>query len=207
ATLTQQVPDWIASHQRAFAFMGGVTTALVCDQLKSGVVIPCRYEPGLQRTYDEFAQHYGTVILPARPAKARDKAKVEVAVQVVERWILARLRHETFFSLAALNARIAELVTVLNARPMRLYRASRRELFERLDRPALRPLPATPFVYGEWKVARVNVDYHVEIHRHYYSVPYALVHEVLDVRLTAATIECFHRGLRVAAHARDDAPG
>jgi transposase len=110
ATLTQQVPDWIASHQRAFAFLGGVTTALVCDQLKSGVVIPCRYEPGLQRTYEEFAQHYGTVILPARPAKARDKAKVEVAVQVVERWILARLRHEAFFSLAALNGRIAELL-------------------------------------------------------------------------------------------------
>src|SRR3989449_5471935 len=129
ATRTQQVPDWIASHQRAFAFLGGVTAALVCDQLKSGVVIPCRYEPGLQRTYEELAQHYGTVILPARPAKARDKAKVEVAVQVVERWILARLRHETFFSLAALNARIAELFADLNARLMRLYRASRRELF------------------------------------------------------------------------------
>src|SRR5438128_2721046 len=136
ATRTQQVPDWIASHQRAFAFLGGVTAALVCDQLKSGVVIPCRYEPGLQRTYEELAQHYGTVILPARPAKARDKAKVEVAVQVVERWILARLRHETFFSLAALNARISELLADLNARPMRLYRASRRELFERLDQPA-----------------------------------------------------------------------
>lgn len=130
ATLTQQVPDWIASHPRAFAFVGGVTAALVCEQLKSGVVIPCRYEPGLQRIYEELGQHYGTVILPARPAKARDKAKVEVAVQVVERWILARLRHETFFSLAALNTRIAELVADVNARPMRLYRASRRELFD-----------------------------------------------------------------------------
>jgi transposase len=118
ATLTQQVPDWIASHQRAFAFVGGVTAALVCDQLKSGVVVPCRYEPGLQRTYEELARHYGTVIVPARPAHARDKAKVEVAVQVVERWILARLRHETFFSLAALNARIAELLAALNARPI-----------------------------------------------------------------------------------------
>src|SRR6266436_5609797 len=133
ATRTQQVPDWVASHQRAFQFFGGVTEAIVPDQLKSGVVVPCRYEPGLQRTYDEFAQHYGTVILPARPAKPRDKAKIEVAVQVAERWILARLRHETFFSLAALNARIAELLADLNARPMRLYRASRRELFERLE--------------------------------------------------------------------------
>ena len=141
ATLTQQVPDWIASHQRAFAFIGGVPAAVVRDQLKSGVVVPCRYEPGLQRTYEELAQHYGTVILPARPAQARDKAKVEVAVQVVERWILARLRHETFFSLDALNERIAELLDDLNDRPMRLYRASRRELFERLDQPALRPLP------------------------------------------------------------------
>ena len=142
ATLTQQLQDWIASHQRAFAFVGGVTAALVCDQLKSGVVVPCRYEPGVQRTYEELAQHYGTVIVPARPAHARDKAKVEVAVRVVERWILARLRHETFFSLAALNARIAALLADLTAGPMRLYRASGRELFERLDRPALRPLPA-----------------------------------------------------------------
>src|SRR5438876_833877 len=121
ATRTQQVPDWIASHQRAFAFFGGVTGALVCDQLKSGVTVSCRYEPGLQRTYEEFAQHAGTVILPARPGKARDKAKVEVGVQVAERWILARLRHETCFSLAALNARIRELLADLNDRVMRQY--------------------------------------------------------------------------------------
>jgi transposase len=207
ATRTQQVPDWIASHQRAFTFFGGVTAALVCDQLKSGVVVPCRYEPGLQRTYAEFAQHYGTAVLPARPAKPRDKAKIEAAVLIAERWILARLRHETFFTLPALNARITELVADLNARPMRLYRASRRELFERLDQPALRPLPAEPFVYGEWKVARVNLDYHVELHGHYYSVPYALVHEAVDVRSTAATVEIFHRGLRVSAHRRDDTRG
>ena len=141
ATRTQQVPDWIASHQRAFQYFGGVTTALVPDQLKSGVTVPCRYEPGLQKTYEEFARYAGTVVLPARPGKPRDKAKVEAGVLVVTRWILARLRHERFFSLAALNARIAEQLEVLNTRPMRLYRASRRELFERLDRPALRPLP------------------------------------------------------------------
>src|SRR5881409_1747350 len=175
ATRTQQVPDWVASHQRAFQFFGGVTEAIVPDQLKSGVVVPCRYEPGLQRTYEEFAAHYGTAILPARPAKPRDKAKIEAGVLVAERWILARLRHETFFSLAALNTRIAQLLTDLNTRPMRLYRASRRELFARLDQPALRPLPSAPFVYGEWQVARVNIDDHVEIHRHYYSVPYALI--------------------------------
>ena len=207
ATLTQQLPDWLGSHQRALAFFGGVPGAIVPDQLKSGVTVPCRYEPGVQRTYAELARHYGTVILPARPAKPRDKAKIEVGVQVAERWILARLRHETFFALAALNARIAELLTVLNARRMRRYGASRLELFARLDRPTLRPLPAEPFVYAEWKLARVNVDYHVEVQRHYYSVPYPLVHERVDVRTTATTVEVFHRGQRVAAHIRDDTPG
>ncbi len=207
ATATQQVPDWIASHQRTFAFLGGVPAAVVCDQLKSGVVVPCRYEPGLQRTYEELAQHYGTVILPARPARPRDKAKGEVGVQVVERWILARLRHATFGSLGALNARIGELLENLNIRRMRLYQASRRELFERLDRPALRPLPAESFVYGEWRVARVNIDYHVEVHGHYYSVPHPLVHEAVGVRVSATTVEIFHRGQRVAAHLRDAARG
>ncbi len=207
ATRTQQVADWLGSHARAFAFYGGVPAGVVCDQLKSAVSRPCRYEPGLQRSYAELAEHYGTVILPARPAHARDKAKVEVAVQVAERWILARLRHETFFSLAALNARIAELVADLNGRRMRLYQASRRELYERLDRPALRPLPAEPFVYGEWKVARVNIDYHVEVHGHDYSVPHALVHEAVDARVTATTVELCHRGQRVAAHVRSDVRG
>ena len=144
ATRTQQIPDWLASHQRAFQFFGGVTTAVVCDQLKSGVTLACRYEPGLQRTYEEFAQHYGTVILPARPAKPRDKPKIEVAVQIVERWILARLRHETFFSLAALNTRIAELLVDLNARPMRLYRASRRELLPGWTSPPSARSPPSP---------------------------------------------------------------
>ncbi len=207
ATRTQQLPDWLGSHQRMFTFFQGVTGAIVPDQLKTGVTVPCRYEPGLQRTYEEFAQHYGTTILPARPAKARDKAKVEVAVQIAERWILARLRHEAFFSLAALNARIGERLADLNARRMRRYDASRQALFARLDRPALRPLPAAPFVYGEWKVARVNIDYHVEVAGHYYSVPHALVHERVDVRSTAMTVEIFHRGQRVAAHLRSAARG
>jgi transposase len=180
----------------------------VPDQLKSGVTVPCRYEPGLQKTYEEFARFAGTVVLPARPGKPRDKAKVEAGVLVVTRWILARLRHERFFSLAALNTRIAELLEALNTRPMRLYRASRRELFERLDRPALRPLPAEAFIVGEWHyAARVNIDYHVELHGHYYSVPYALRHELVDARLTVTTVELFHRGQRVAAHVRSHLRG
>jgi transposase len=202
ATATQQLPDWLASHTRMFAYFGGVTTAIVCDQLKSGVTLPCRYEPGLQRTYEEFAVHMGTTILPARPKKPRDKAKIEVGVQVAERWILARLRHETFFALPTLNARIADLLEDLNARRMRHYGVSRRALFARLDRPALRPLPATPFVYGVWKLATVNIDYHVEVDHHYYSVPHALVGQRVDVRLATATVEVFCRGQRVAAHVR-----
>jgi len=202
ATATQQVPDWIGSHTRAVEYWGGVTAIVVPDQLKSGVTRACRYEPEVQRTYGEWAQHYDCVIIPARPKKPRDKAKVEVAVLVVERWILARLRHQTFFSLLELNARIAELLEDLNARRMRRYGASRRELFERLDRPALKPLPATRFVYAEWKKVKVNIDYHVEVDHHYYSVPFQLLHEVLEARVSGTTVEVFRKGERVAAHAR-----
>lgn len=208
ASRTQQSVDWIASHVHAVEYFGGVPAVWVPDQLRTGVTRPCRYEPGVQRTYAEWAQHYHTVVIPARPAKPRDKAKVEVAVQVAERWILARLRHETFFSLAALNARITELRTALNARPMKGYGGrSRGALFEEFDRPALQALPAERFVHGDWLRARVNIDYHVEVDRHFYSVPHPLVHATLDVRLSAATVEIFQRGARVWVHARSFQPG
>lgn len=207
ATRTQRGPDFIASHVRTLRYFGGVPRAFVPDQLKSGVTVACRYEPGIQRTYEELARHYDTTVLPARPAKPRDKAKVEVGVQIVERWILARLRHETFFSLEALNARIAELLEKLNGRKMKRYDASRRELFERIDKPALGALPATPFVYADWKTVRLNIDYHVEVDHHYYSAPHALVHEQLDARITGTTVELFHKNQRVASHARQSARG
>jgi transposase len=207
ATLTQRGPDWIASHVRALEYIGGVPALIVPDQLRSGVAAPCRYEPGVQRTYEEMATHYNTSVLPARPAHPRDKAKVEVAVQVAQRWILARLRKQTFFSLDALNERIAELLEELNDRRMRVYGQSRRQLFEHVDRPVLRPLPAERFVYGEWKTARVNIDYHVEYDHHFYSVPHVHLHEQVDVRATATTIEVFLRSSRVAAHARSFARG
>jgi transposase len=207
ATRSQKSADWIASHTRAVEYFGGVAELVVPDQLKSGVTRPCRYEPGLQRTYGEWAEHYGTVVLPARPRKPRDKAKVEAAVQVAQRWILARLRNETFFSLGELNRRIRELLAELNGRVMRTFGQSRRERFEALDRPALRPLPDARFAWADWKKARVNIDYHVELDRHYYSVPYALVHEAVEIRATAATVEVFHRGERVASHARSYRPG
>lgn len=208
ATATQQLPDWIASHTRAFAFFGGVPAAVVCDQLKSGVTTACRYEPGINRSYRELAIHYGTTILPARPARPRDKAIVEVAVQVAERWIVARLRHETFYTLPAMNVRIGELLEALNAKPMRHYGgASRRDLFVRLDQPHLRPLPADAFEYAEWPKATVNIDYHIAVDHHVYSVPHTLVHERVDVRLTATTVEVFHQGQRVAVHRRSHQRG
>lgn len=207
ATWTQTLPDWTASHVRAFAFFGGCPELVVPDNLRSAVHRTHRYEPDLNPTYHDLARHYGVAVLPARVRRPRDKAKTEVAVQVVERWVLAALRHRTFFSLAGLNAAIAELLERLNARPFRKLPGSRRSQFEQLDRPALRPLPATPYVFAEWKTVRVHIDYHVEVDRHYYSVPYALVRRQLDVRLTARTVECFYRGQRVASHVRSSRRG
>jgi len=207
ATQTQKVADFVGSHVRAYAYFGGVTEITVPDQLKSGVTRACRYEPEIQRTYSDMARHYGTAVVPARPYKPRDKAKVEVAVQIAQRWVLARLRNETFFSLAALNHRIAELREELNARPMRkLGGATRRELFERYDRPALRPLPAEPYELHEWGKHRVNLDYHVEVEKHWYSASHALVGEELWSCATPSTVELFHRDERVASHARSYVP-
>lgn len=202
ATRTQTVADWVMSHVRALEYFGGAPAATVPDQLKSGVTKPCRYEPGVQRTYDEFGRHYGTVILPARPAHPRDKAKVEVGVQIAQRWILARLRNQTFFSLEELNERIAELLEDLNTRVMVRYKASRRDLFERLERAMLKPLPTDRFAYGEWKKATVNIDYHVVYDDHFYSAPYQLQGQEVWVRATALTVEIFHGENRVGSHLR-----
>jgi transposase len=207
ATHTQTIADFTASNARAFTFFDGVTNAVVPDQLKSAVTIANRYEAGIQRTFAELGRHYGTTILPARPRSPRDKSKVEVAVQVAQRWILARIRNERFDSLGALNARIAELCAELNRRVMRQYKASRLELFERLDKPALRPLPTEPFVHAEWEKARLNIDYHAKVGVHFYSAPFTLVHEELWGRSTATTVELFHRGTRVASHLRSNVPG
>lgn len=202
ATWSQGLSDWIESHVRAFEFAGGLPEMVVPDNLKSGVSRPCRYEPELNPTYQELAMHYGVAVMPARVRRPRDKAKVEVGVQVVERWILARLRHRRFFSLAELNQAIGELLARLNERPFHKLPGSRRSLFESLERPVLRALPAQRFVYAEWKKARVAIDYHVEVDGHYYSVPYQLVSQQLDVRMTAKTVECFTKSRRVASHLR-----
>ena len=202
ATWTQGLADWIGSHTRAFAFFGGVPAVVVSDNLKSGITKACFYEPAVNRTYAEMAAHYDTAVLPARPYKPRDKAKVEVAVQVATRWIVAKLRNRRFFSLAKLNEAIAELVTALNNRVTRHLGASRQGLFDEVERSALKRLPAEPYVYAEWKQCRAGLDYHVEVERHYYSVPHTLLRETIWARITARTVELFHRGKRVAAHAR-----
>lgn len=202
ATWTQSLPDWIGSHVRTFVYLGGVPEILVPDNLKSGVTSPHRYEPDLNPSYAEMAAHYGVAVLPARVRKPRDKAKVEVGVQVVERWLLARLRHHTFFSLAELNTALQALLPVLNSRPFNKLPGCRQTLFEHLERPLLKPLPVEPYTYAEWQKSRVHIDYHVEVDGHYYSVPYQLVQRQLEVRLTAHTVELLHKGQRVASHVR-----
>ncbi len=202
ATWTQDLADWIGSHQRAFGFFGGVCELLVPDNLRSAVSKACRYVPEPNETYQELARHYQTAILPARPYKPKDKAKVEVGVQVVERWILARLRHQRFFCLAQLNQAIAALLSDLNNRPFQKLPATRQSLFESLDKPALKPLPQRPYEYAEWKKAKPGIDYHIDVQKHYYSVPHRWVGRVLDVRASATMIEIFHKGKRIATHPR-----
>jgi transposase len=202
AALSQALPSWIGSHVRAFRYFACVPRMLVPDNLKSGVNDPCFYEPDLNPTYAEMAEHYGCAVLPARPRRPRDKAKVETGVLIAQRWILAVLRQRTFYSLAELNAAIHECLERLNTRLMRRMGKSRGELFETIDRPNALPLPERPYEYAEWCKAKVNIDYHIEVGHHYYSVPFRLLRERLDVRLTAATVEAFHKGELVAAHVR-----
>jgi transposase len=202
ATWTQSLPDWISSHNRAFNYFRGVTAMVVSDNLKSGITKACFYEPNVNRTYEEMAKHYGTAIVPARPNRPKDKAKVEVAVQVALRWVIAKLRKRTFFTLAEANAAIRDCLEQINNRVTRHLGASRRALFEEIERSALKKLPATEYAFAYWKQCRAGIDYHVEIERHYYSVPYTLVRQELWASYTASTVEVFHRGKRVAVHRR-----
>jgi len=203
----EQVTSWVAAHCHAYSFFNGVTKATVPDNTKTAVVQPCRYEPVLHRTYQEMAEHYGTVILPARPRRPRDKAKVETGVQIVQRQILAALRDQRFFSLHELNEAIGPLLARLNAQPFQKLEGSRDSWFEAHERAHLLPLPATPFDLATWSRAQVNIDYHVAVQDHYYSVPYTLIHQSVDVRLAEQTVELFHHGVRVAAHPRSHQKG
>jgi transposase len=207
ATAAEDLPSWINTHVHAFEFFQGVTDIIVPDNLKAGVNSACRYEPDINPTYQDLAEHYGTTVIPARPGKPRDKAKVESAVLMAERWILAPLRNHTFFSISELNQAITRQLHELNNRPFKKLSTTRRKLYETIDKPALKPLPPHPYEYAEWKKARVNIDYHVQVDYHYYSVPYQLAREQVDVRFTATTVELLFKNRRVASHKRTHQQG
>ena len=207
AVWKRDLPSWIGSHNRAVEFFRGVTEVTTPDNWKTGVKDPCYYDPELNPTYRDWAEHVGTVIIPARVRKPRDKAIVENGVLIVERWILAALRHRTFFSLAELNGAIRELLTRLNHRKFKKLDTTRARLFEEVDRPALKPLPTTPFEFAERKKATVHPDYHVEVDHHYYSVPYRYQGEKVEARFSEKTVEILFDGKGIATHIRSYVPG
>jgi len=204
ALSSQELMYWIEVHVRNFEFLGGTSQLLIPDNLRSGVTRSHRYEPEINATYQEMAAYYGVAILPARVFHPKDKSKAESSVLLVERWILARLRNERFTSIAEANLAIRELVEWINNRPFKVLPGSRRSVFEEIDRPALRPLPQIPYEFATWKTQRVNIDYHVEVRadRHFYSVPYQLVREKVEVRLSAKTVEIYYKSKRIASHLR-----
>jgi transposase len=202
AFASQELLYWVTAHVHCFEALAGCPAIVVCDNLRSGVTRPHRYEPDVNATFAEMAAWYGVAVIPARAYKPRDKAKAESGVLLAERWIIARLRDRRFYSLAEANAAIAGCVAEINARPFQKLDGSRQLLFEQLDRPALRPLPATRYEFATWHKARVNIDYHIAADKHYYSVPCQLARQQVDVRLSAATVEVFHRSRRVASHVR-----
>ncbi|HOV56420.1 MAG TPA: IS21 family transposase [Rhodanobacteraceae bacterium] len=210
ATMTQSLLDWIGSHVRAFEYFGGVTKLTVPDNLKSAVVC---IRPGegalLNPSYAEFAAHYGTVIVPARKVRPKDKGKVEAGVRLIQIAVLAHLRNRTFFSLEEMNQAIRVYVDAVNNKPFKkMPNSTRRSLFESLDRPALRPLPAQRYEFAEWRIGvRVGPDYHVTWDRHYYSVPYTLVGAEVDIKATATAVTAYHRQKRVAFHPRSSIEG
>jgi len=207
ATFSQKLEDWVMSHSRCFEFLGGVPELIIPDNLKSAVTKPCRYEPDLNPTYQQLAAHYDTVIVPARPYKPKDKSKAEVGVQIVERWIMARLRKEIFFSLRQLNLKIQTLLTDLNQRKMKKHPGSRLSQFEAIDKPALKPLPSQAYSYTLVKQVKVHIDYHVEVEKHYYSVPHALIKQKLEAHATGQLVTLYHQGVQVAAHPRSHREG
>lgn len=208
ATWTEKLPDWIEGHVQALAYFGGVPALIVPDNPKVAVIRACFYDPDINKTYAELAAHYGTSLLPARPRRPRDKAKVEALVRIVERWLLGKLRRQRFYSLADVNAAIAGMLKALNdERVLRAYRKTRRQLFEEIDLPHLKPLPAEPFVLAEWKRRKAGIDYHVEFDGHFYSIPYRHARTDVELRATRRTVEIFLHGDRIACHMRGSGDG
>lgn len=207
AFLSKVQANWILAHIHAFEYFGGVPEIVVEDNLKTGVAKPCRYEPDINPIYQDMASHYGTAVIPSRVRKPRDNGKAEAGGLLVERWILAALRNHTFFSVAELNVAIRELLERLNNKKFKKLPYSRRELFDTLERAALKPLPSERYPFVQWKTAKVNIDYHIEVERHFYSVPYQLVNEQVDVRLGTHLVEVLFKHKRVASHVRSYIPG
>jgi transposase len=207
ATWSQQLPDWLGSHVRMFDYFGGCTAMVVSDNLRSGVSRACRYDPDINPSYQQWAEHYQVAVVPTRPYKPKDKAKAEVGVQIVERWILARLRHHSFFSLAELNQCIAALLEELNQKPFKQLPGNRQQAFEQLDRPALKPLPRQRYRYAEIKPVKVNIDYHVQYRQHHYSVPHQYVGEKLELHADESLVTIYFRRQTVATHVRRHGPG
>ncbi len=206
ATKSQGLSDWIGSHTRNFRFLGGVPEIVVPDNLKSGVTRPCRYDPDINREYQEMSVHYGTAIMPARVRAPQDKSKAENGVLLVQRWILATLRNRIFFSLEELNREISTRIERLNDRPFKKISGSRRSLFEAVDKPALKPLPTIPYTFAEWNNCTVGMDYHIGLNGHFYSVPFKHTGKSVTVRYTDKTVEVFLGTMRIASHLRDDTP-
>lgn len=208
ATWSEKLPDWVDAHVQAFAYFGGAPRLLVPDNPKVAVIKACLWDPQVGRAYGELAAHYDTAVLPARPRRPRDKAKVEAAVRIVERWLLGKLRHRRFYSLAEVNAALRDLLTWLNDQQVRRHqRRTRRQLFEEIDAPHLKPLPTEPYALAEWRVRKVGLDYHVDVEGHFYSVPYRHARQSVEVRLTARSVEIFLGGERIAAHLRGSGDG
>ncbi len=207
ATWTQQLSDWIVSHTHVYEHIGGVTDITSPDNLKSGVTKACWYDPDMNKTYADMAQHYNTAVVARRPGKPQDGAKVESGVQIVERQVLARLRDHTFFSLSELNKAINELVARVNKQPFQKLDYSRQELFNELDKPALKALPSSRYELARFLTPKVNIDYHIEVEGHYYSVPYDLRGQKVEVRLTTRMVEVLHKNKRVASHVRNNKKG
>ena len=214
AVMSQKLADWIGAHVRMFAYYGGVPRTVVCDNLKSAVTKPHRYEPDLNPTYWELAQHYQVVILPARASKPRDKALVENAVKLITQRLLHPLSSRTFHSLGELNTAIADKLTALNAQPFQKMAGSRIARFATVERATLRPLPKLAYEYAEWKTVKVGPSYHVCPSRkegRLYSVPFELIGQTLEVRVGDRTVTVYHQvhgvdGI-VAVHERKRYPG
>lgn len=207
ATLTRGISDWIGSHVRMLNYFGGVPELIVPDNEKAGVNKACYYDPELNPNYAAFAAHYGTAVLPTRPRKPQDKGKVENAVQLVERWIMARLRHYRFFSLRDLNQQISQLLEILNHRPFKNKAGCRYSAFMDIDKPALNELTTTPYQVCDFKSLCVRTDYHVEVEKHYYSVPYQLINQEVECRISEHMIAIYHQHQRVALHPRQREAG